>query len=73
MQFTLVRPDFGPNFDKAVIAFEERQHQGSETLHHHYFLLKEGANAMQMNFALFEPKVSCSRYLMLNMNDDLMI
>jgi len=60
IQFTLTRPndlDFGPDFDKAVVAFQERQRVVSETPLQLYFLLKEENNAMRMNFALFEPKV----------------
>lgn len=61
IQFTIVRPSdpvFGPDFDKAVIAFEEHQRGVSETPYHRFFLLKEEGNGMRMNFALFEPKVS---------------
>jgi hypothetical protein len=61
LQFTLTRPDdpdFGPDFDKAVVAFQERQRVVSESSHHLYFLLQDEANAMRMNFGLFEPKVS---------------
>ena len=60
IQFTVMRPsdpDFGPDFDKAVIAFEEYQRQASETSRHRYFLLHEERTAMHMNFGLFEPKV----------------
>jgi len=62
IQFTVIHPsdpDFGPDFDKAVIAFEEYQRQASETPRHRYFLLQEErtGTAMRMNFALFEPKV----------------
>jgi len=44
IQFTLTRPndpDFGPDFDKAVVAFQERQRVISETPLQLYFLLKE--------------------------------
>jgi hypothetical protein len=49
-------PDFGPDFDKAVIAFQDYQTTISESPQHLYFLLKEDSNAMRMNFPLFEPK-----------------
>lgn len=64
LQFTVTRPndiDFGPDFDKAVVAFEDHQRVISETPRHLYFLLKEQGNAMRMNFGLFEPKVSNSK------------
>jgi hypothetical protein len=60
IQFTLLRPndpDFGPDFDKAVIAFQDYQNIISESPQHLYFLLKEENNAMRMNFPLFEPKL----------------
>jgi hypothetical protein len=60
IQFTLTRPndpDFGLDFDKAILAFQEYQSIVSETPKHLYFLLKEENNAMRMNFALFEPKI----------------
>lgn len=63
IQFTLTRPndpDFGPDFDKAVVAFQEHQRVVSETPLQLYFLLKEEKNAMRMNFALFESKVCYS-------------
>lgn len=61
LQFTITRPndpDFGPDFDKAVTAFEECQHVISESSNHRYFIQKEEGNAMRMNFPLFEPRVS---------------
>jgi len=61
LQFTLTRPDdpdFGPDFDKAVLAFQERQRVISESSVHLHFLLKEGGDAMRMNFNLFDAKVS---------------
>lgn len=61
LQFTVTRPDdvdFGPDFDKAVIAFQEQQSVVSESPQQLFFLLKEEGNAMRMNFGLFEPRVS---------------
>ena len=63
LQFSVSRPngpDFGADYDKGVLAFQEHQHNVSETHDHCYFLLKEESNAMLMNFALFKPKVSGS-------------
>jgi len=60
IQFMVIRPsdpDFGLDFDKAVIAFEEYQRQASETSRHRYFLLHKEHTAMHMNFGLFKPKV----------------
>jgi len=60
LQFTLTHPndpDFGPNFNKAVAAFQEHQRVVSESSLHLHFLLKEEGNAMRMNFNLFDPKV----------------
>lgn len=57
LQFTVIRPDdpeFGPDFDKAIIAFEEYQRRASETPRHLFFL--EPRPAMRLNFPLFEPK-----------------
>ena len=62
LQFSLTRPndpDFGNDYDKAVVAFQEYLRAVSETQDHRYFLLKEEGNAMRMNFGLFKPKVSC--------------
>ena len=59
-QFMVTRPndiDFGPDFDKAVAAFEDHQRVISETPRHLYFLLKDQGNAMRMNFGLFEAKI----------------
>ena len=61
IQFTVTRPndsDFGPDFDKAIVTFEKHQRVISKTSLQLYFLLKEGGDAMHMNFGLFEPKVS---------------
>lgn len=60
IQFTITQPndaDFGPDFDKAITAFEEYQREISESPYHRYFILKEEGNGMRMNFPLFEPKV----------------
>ena len=61
IQFTITHPndpEFSPDFDKAVTAFEEYQQGISESPYHRYFILKEEGNAMHMNFGLFEPRVS---------------
>jgi hypothetical protein len=61
LQFTVARPDdpdFGPDYDKAVIAFQEYQDAISETADHRYFLLKGERNVMRLNYPLFETKVS---------------
>ena len=63
LQFSVSRPndpDFGADYDKAVLAFQEHQRNVSGTRDHRYFLLKEESNAMCMNFELFKPKVSGS-------------
>ena len=60
IQFTLTRPndpDFGSDFDKAIIAFQDYQTIISETPKHLFFILKEENNSLRMNFPLFEPKV----------------
>lgn len=60
IQFSIIHPsdpDFGPDFDNAIITFKEYQRRASETPHHRYFLLQEERTAMHMNFVLFEPKV----------------
>ena len=59
IQFTLTRPNdpiFGPDFDKAVLAFQDYQTAISDSTQHLYFVLKEEHNALRMNFPLFEPK-----------------
>jgi hypothetical protein len=65
LQFTVTRPndpDFGPDFDKAVLAFEDRQRIISDSPRHRFFLLNEEGNAMRMNFGLFEPRVSNTNF-----------
>jgi hypothetical protein len=60
IQFSVIRPndpDFGPDFNKAIVAFEEYQQRASQTPCHHFFLLWEGHIAMRMSFPLFELKV----------------
>jgi hypothetical protein len=64
LQFSVTRPndpDFGNDYDKAVVAFQECLRAVSETPDQRYFLLKEAGNAMRMNFGLFKPKVSHSK------------
>lgn len=71
IQFSLTRPndpDFGPDFDKAVGAFDEYQSGISDSPFHRYFILKEEGNAMRMNFGLFEPRVRVFIFIFIKYN-----
>ena len=57
IQFTINHPDFGADYNKAIVAFQELQSVVSETPRHRYFLLKNEGDGMRMNYGLFEPKV----------------